>query len=831
VGFSQLHTQGTGGNPSYGHFLISPQTGGVEVKGHLHGSPVSDEVGGVDYYTATLDRYGVKAEVATASNAALYRFTYPEATDASLVLDIARKLKNNAGGEDMALDRGSVTVDPATNVVTGGGTYDRNWNGAQFEMYFAMKVDTTPAGWGVFERTWAEGKTAEQVSTLHDGVYTTNTTSHAEYIGAYAKFATTAGQVINVKIATSFVSVAQAEQFLDEQIPAWDLQPLRDNARAAWNKVLGAVELGDGVSEEQKTRFYTALFHANVQPRDRTADIGVWDDYYTLWDSWKTVFPFLTLTAPDVVAANINSFMKRIETNGWVAETFTQGKECLSGQGGNEAENVIGDAYLKGLDGVDWEAAYQAATKNSRALRSAQYVTQGWQSSGNMALNGETYSNGRFKPASATMGFAINDHALAVMAQGLGHYADAALFAKRAQNWKNIWNPDLTDDGFSGFAYARQADGNWVSLSKSAHEEYNTVNSYYEANLWEGSYYPVFDIDGMVGLMGGPEKFTERLEWALEHGYLDYSNEPSFQTIWLLATEQIRRPDLASKWADAYLREFLANPTYPGDEDNGAMSTMYMFLMSGFFPFSGTNTYYLHGVRLPEITYHLANGKDFTIKGINAGLDNPYVQSATLNGKALNDSWITYDQIMAGGELTFVMGDQPSTWAQEAVPEPTPTTTVTVPGTDTTTTVQVPGATVTATATVTAAPSAAVQPESTSVPAAKVKAAVKAKPVAKSVKAGQRAKVKVTVTVPGTAKPAATVLVRYGKAGKWTTKAYVVKPAANGKATIRLPKLAKGTYTISVGVRGTDSYQGVKNATNPKVTKATKSRVFKVTVK
>ncbi|MDR1428604.1 MAG: GH92 family glycosyl hydrolase [Bifidobacteriaceae bacterium] len=623
VGFGQLYAQGTGGRQSYGNFLLSPQTGPLRTVEANHSSAVAEETASADYYSATLSEYGIKAEVAPTDNAAIYRFTYPEASDGSILIDVSRRI----GGE-LALRSGSVTIDSVNSLITGGGAFDGNWNPAEWDMFFALKFDRLPSEMGLWDS-----------SGLYPGLLTKNVDSGGR-LGAYLKFATSADERVHAKIAISFVSEARAVEFLDQQIPDWDFDAAHAAATEAWNDVLRNVDLGGEVSLAQKAKFYTALFHANVQPRDRMSDHGYWDDYYTIWDSWKTAFPFLSLTRPDMVAENINSFIDRYAANGYVSEAFIQGKDFLSGQGGNDIENVICDAYLKNIPGVDWEAAYAAAKGDAAAMRSAGYINSGYHTGAAVATNGLPYS-WRFGAGSGTMGFAINDHALAVMAQGLGHEEDSVLFAKRSGNWRNIWDKNRTADGYSGFP----------------------VGAFYEANMWEGAYYPVFDVEGMVELMGGRSVFVSRLENALSKGYIDFENEPSLQTVWLLATPQVGRPDLASKWANEFLKKFPAEG-YPGDEDNGAMSTAYMWIMSGLFPFAGTNYYYLHGSRLPEITYHLGNGKDFVIKGNDASAANIYVRSATLNGQPLNESWITYEQIMAGGTLEFTMGATPSAWAR-----------------------------------------------------------------------------------------------------------------------------------------------------------------------
>ena len=177
--------------------------------------------------------------------------------------------------------------------------------------------------------------------------------------------------------------------------------------------------------------------------------------------------------------------------------------------------------------------------------------------------------------------------------------------------------------------------------------------------------------------MGGSETFTKRLLWACEHskdyyndddgkeGYLNFTNEPSFHIPWLFCTDEVKRPDLAAKVIDDVIARFSVLNDYPGDEDNGGMSSYYVFLMCGFFPYATTEYYYLHGARVENVTFNLGNGKKFVITGENAGGKNIYVQSATWQGKPYNSCKMTHSQILEGGELHFVMGDKPSMWGRQ----------------------------------------------------------------------------------------------------------------------------------------------------------------------
>jgi len=356
-----------------------------------------------------------------------------------------------------------------------------------------------------------------------------------------------------------------------------------------------------------------------------------------------------------------------------LGDDYAAAKEFLAGQGGNDVDNVIVDAFLKNvpLEKYSWQDAYEVVLMSAEQMRSPEYIDKGFATLNRKTVSGLTYS-GRFKSASATMGFAFNDKAIATMAQKMGEIEDYEKFEARSANWLNVWNKDIESEGFYGFPQNRNEDGSF-DQGFNAHEGYNS--HFYEMTGWDASYVNYNDISRLVETMGGAETFTNRLIWACEHsvnyynddhgkeGYLNFTNEPSFQIPWLFCTDEIKRPDLAAKVIDGVIKRFSKQNDYPGDEDNGGMSSYYVFLMCGFFPYATTENYYLHGTRVEEIVFHLGNGKDFRVTGENIGDENIYVQSATWQGRPLDVCKLTHEQITQGGELHFVMGNQPSDWA------------------------------------------------------------------------------------------------------------------------------------------------------------------------
>lgn len=669
VGFGQAYTSGSGGHKCYGNYLLAPMVNGIELDSAKRASfaRAGSEVARCYEYRVTLEN-GITARVSPAHNSAIYSFTYPAGKEASFLFDVARKLDMEA-----CMKEGSVTVDPATRSIFGGGLYSGNMNKIDWEMYFFLQFDTDCSEIGVFQEDGllaADGKQALTVAVdpLHR-------------LGAYVKFGTPDREKdVKVKLAISFVSVEKAKEFLDEQIPDFDSEAVKEKARAAWREPLSVIDLKSD-DAFLLGHFYTAMYHMNIQPRNRTADHGTWDDFHTIWDTWKTVFPMFSLLYPNKMGQIIESFLDRAEKNKKeqngvvVAAQYITGKECPFGQGGNDVDNAIVDAYLKGIElhRYTWQDAYAVLLRSAEMMRSPEYVERGYSIKNRMTVSGLPYS-WRFYPASTTLGFALNDKAVATMARKLGTREEAEKYEARSRNWLNTWNFDLESDGFVGFPQARTPEGEFEP-DFDAHT--GDHKHFYEMTAWDASYVNYNDVPLMIETMGGVDTFIKRLCWACDHsiyylheketkpGYLDFTNEPSFHIPWLFCTDEIRRPDLAAPIIDRIIKSFSEGDNYPDDEDNGAMSSYYVFLMCGFFPFATTENYYLHGTRVKEIVFHLENGKDFLVTGENVGEANIYVQSATWQGKPLNECKLTHKQIWEGGELHFVMGDTPSDWGQK----------------------------------------------------------------------------------------------------------------------------------------------------------------------
>ncbi|MBQ7292789.1 MAG: GH92 family glycosyl hydrolase [Clostridia bacterium] len=665
VGFGHAYTSGAGGVKCYGNFLLSPTVDSVELDRAKRASFAKEGTEHARCYEYKVQlNNGISVRVTPAHNAAIYSIEYPEDKDAYLLIDATHKLDIDA-----SMKRGSLTVVPGNKSIFGGGTFFGNWNGLDWNMYFAMEFDADFEEIGVFE--------GEEISSVSTRTAACVSIDREKRLGAYIKFAK--GANVKVKISISFVSTDRAKEFLADQISDFDYDSVKENAKTVWRNILGAIDIR---TEDHKLlrRFYTAMYHMNVQPRDRTDDHGKWDDFHTVWDTWKTAFPMYSLLYPKKMGAIIESMIDRAKENELIgngiviADEYMAAKECLAGQGGNDVENVIVDAYLKGdpLIKYTWEDAYSTVLKSAEQMRSPEYIENGFATDNRQTVSGVPYS-WRFRPAAVTMGFAFNDKAVATMAKKMGRHEDFEKYEARSANWLNVWNRQVESEGFYGFPQKLNANGGFDE-GFDPHGGYNT--HFYEMTGWDASYVNYNDVPRLVEAMGGAETFAERLLWACEHsvnyynddhgkeGYLNFTNEPSFQIPWLFCTDEVKRPDLAAKVIDGVIKRFSLENDYPGDEDNGGMSSYYVFLMCGFFPYATTENYYLHGTRVEEIIFHLGNGNDLVITGENVGGSNIYVQSATWQGKPLNACKLTHSQIAEGGELHFVMGDKPSDWAR-----------------------------------------------------------------------------------------------------------------------------------------------------------------------
>jgi predicted alpha-1,2-mannosidase len=686
-GFSQLHVSGTGGPGKYGQFLLSPQIG-LKVGETEHDSAKTDEVATASRYQVRLTDYDILCEVTPTHHAALYRLTYPDAEEVHLVFDLGHNIPRDSNCFKAGyVNEGEVVVDEKTQSVQGWGLYWGGWSGEPFRVFFAARFNQPVAGFG----TWKDG-------VIKAGAPAEREIGKPHRLGCFLKFKTQSSRPVLVKMAVSFTSVEQAERYLADELPDWDFEKVCAEADAAWNQKLEKVKV-EGASDEQLGIFYSALHRTFIMPRNRTGDnpkwvskVPYWDDQYCIWDTWKTLFPLHTLISESMVRDNLKAWMDRFIHNGEIADAFIAGNdryyewhvntwEWLRNQGGDNFNNVFADAYLKGVEGIDWKAAYAILKFSADAERAPAYRAgdRGW-------LPYRCYPFGLV--CSRSMEFAYNDFCVAQMASRMGEKADAERYLMRSRQWTNLWNAELESDGFKGFIAPRDMNGKWFEYDpktdKAASSPGGLDRAFYEGSSWVYSFFAPHDFSRLIQRSGGAETYVKKLQHAMESGehhifvvndgtvgigsapgLIDMSNEPSFMTPFSFI--YAGRPDLTSYW----VRKNMANYTrdnFPGDEDSGAMSAWYVFAALGLFPNAGQDLYLLSGPLFPRATLQRENKSKIVIEGVNVSPDNIYVQSVTLNGQSLERAWIRHQEIKDGATLRFVMGDKPSAWGKKILP-------------------------------------------------------------------------------------------------------------------------------------------------------------------
>jgi predicted alpha-1,2-mannosidase len=670
-GFSQTHVSGTGGGAKYGNILIMPTTGDIQPDDAA--SSRSNEHASAGFYAVELERYRIGAEITATRRCAIYRFRYPDGAKANLLFDVGHFLLSGVHtGEDQILTGSQVRVISPTEV-EGSTSVSGGWNKQpnSYTVYFVARTNAPAESWG----TWLNGELSPGSKTAAAQAGSTS--------GAWLNFSAPPGSsppsagTVEMKIGISFVSVAQARQSLAAEIPGFDFAAIQAAAVAQWDKALGKIEI-KGASDEQLQMFYTALYHTMLMPTDRTGENPLWhsvepyyDDYYAIWDIFRSSAPLLTLIAPDRETAIVRALVDLYRHEGWLPDARS-GNYNGRTQGGSNAEFMITDAFIKGLKGIDWRTAL-AAEEHDAEVSPTDHLKEGrgglddWHKLGYVSLEGSD------RPGSVDMEYAADDFEIALLAKGLGDEAAYRKYLKRSANWKNLWDDKFTDGGFSGFIRPRHRDGSWLEPFTAM--DFCTWGgpTFYEGNSWTYSTFVPQDASGLIEKSGGPETFVQRLDaFFSAPGRYDVGNEPGFLTPYLY--NWAGRPGKTAE----HVRAIIAASYHsgrrglPGNDDSGAMSSWFAFGQIGIFPNAGQDVYLIGSPAYSETTLHLAGGKNFVIEARNLTPENIYVASATLNGTPLDRSWLHHREIMAGGRLVLTMAGEPSQWGQHDLPPSTP---------------------------------------------------------------------------------------------------------------------------------------------------------------
>jgi predicted alpha-1,2-mannosidase len=514
------------------------------------------------------------------------------------------------------------------------------------------------------------------------GTYGPTSANPSEATGAWAGFHTRAGQIIEVRVGTSFLSIDQARENLRREIPRWDFAAVRNALRGAWNRKLSEVSVS-GTTADQRHIVYTALYHALLYPRvfsepdaagvshyysafDDTIHTGSSYTAYSIWDTFRAEFSLLTLLAPERVDGMINALLQNYQEGGWMPKWPNPSYTNI--MIGTHADSLVAEAMRKGFHGFDPNLAWAAVSKDATVPPDGD-TTRRWfdreKGTPYEARGGLTYSkvlgyvpdDKTAESASRTLEDAYDDWCVSLIAARLGKNAESAYFQDRAHNYVNIFNKA------TGFMQARNSDGSWASPDAG----------WTEGNHWVYTFAVMQDLPGLLQLMGGNDKYNALLDQHFAGDHNIHKNEPSHHYGYLY--DYSGQPwKTQAKVREIANAEYAAQPTgLDGDDDCGQMSAWYLFTALGFYPVSPASGDYMIGSPLfASMGLNLPNGHRFTITARNNSATNVYIQSATLNGHSLDKPVLTWEQLESGGSLTLVMGPHPTHWATGWHPTPLP---------------------------------------------------------------------------------------------------------------------------------------------------------------
>lgn len=662
-GFSHTHLPGTG-IADMGNIRVMPAMGaGPELAtpaGHWSDFRHETETARPGYYSVFLDHFGITAELTATKNVGVHRYTFPDTGEMpSVVINVTAALTMW-----LPCREATVNIDPATGEVSGFHRFAGNFNAAYggTTVHFVARFSEPPAEYGTFRR-----QVMNPGGTGEDGCG----------MGAYVAFAPGTKAVVTT-VGISFIGVDQARANLEAQAADFDFDAVRERAEAAWRERLLDIEI-EGGTPEQRTNFYTAMYHLDVLPTNFTEEGGVYQGFddqshvvdgftystdLSLWDTFRAPHPLLALMRPRMNRDIIVSMLKMYEQGGslpvWAQATGETGIMI-----GTHSDSVIGEAVVKGITDFDLELAYAAMREQATTPvePGGRDEVEDWVSLGYVA-----HDHGR-ESVSKTLEYAYEDYCVARVADVLGLDADREMFLERAGQYANVWQPELK------YFHARRSDGTFV---EHFHEGEFMPPWITEGNARHYRWFVPHDVPGLIDLFGGGDEFVTELsaffenavgkpDTFMEDRYYWHGNEPDQHVAYMF--NFARRPDLTAKWV-RWIMDTKYRPTVDGidgNDDGGTLSAWYVFSALGFFPMSPCSGEYQIGSPIfPRAEMSIDGGAaTLVVTAENASPENIYVQSVRLNGEPLDRPWFDHADIANGGSLEFVMGPAPSDWGTQ----------------------------------------------------------------------------------------------------------------------------------------------------------------------
>lgn len=680
-GFAFTQMSGVGWFGDLGNLLVMPSTGKLETAAGKEDAPQkggyrsaydkASEKASAGYYSVLLTEHKIKTELTAAPHSGILRFTFPKHQQSRIQIDLARRVGGTSVMQYVKVVDDH-TIEGWMRCTPDGGGWGNGDGKASYTIYFHAQFSKPLKKYGVWSAdipdNWKRKRENIESNEYQQRVAEANILAGVQemegrHLGFYTEFATEEGEQVLMKSGISLVSIEGAKRNLQAEIRDWSFDNVRRSAYRRWNDALSKLSI-EGGDENQKTVFYTALYHTMIDPRAMADVDGQYPGgdlkvhttrqftkrtVFSGWDVFRSQMPLQTIINPVVVNDLVNSLVELGDQTGnhyferW--EFFNAYSGCMLG---NPAISVVADAYAKGIRNFNVQKALSYAINSSEKFG-----------------NGEKgYTSGGLSIAH-TLEYAYTEWATAMLAGWLGNKEAGKKYLLRSQSYKNIW--DSTRQWFR----PRMDDGNWEPWPEQGRlkEWYGCM----EANPYQQGWFVPHDIPGMVSLMGGKEKvladlrqfFEKTPENMMWNDYYNHANEPVHHVPFLF--NRLGQPWLTQEWS-----RFICNKAYNnsveglvGNEDVGQMSAWYVLAASGLHPVCpGETRYEITSPVFNKISFRLdpkyARGKTFTIIATNNSPENRYIQGAVLNGKPYTKCYIDHKDITAGGILQLEMGPAPN---------------------------------------------------------------------------------------------------------------------------------------------------------------------------
>ena len=652
-GFRNSHWLNGGCTQDYGSMTLHAISGPLRTSPRSRATRIDrqSETARPDYYSVSLPDEGMTAEMTGLSRAGIFRFSYDHDGIGHIIVN-----PNSDEGEGM------IEYDPRRHEIRGYNPVHRIYQGwgepAGFSGWFIIKL---PKNLKITDYGTFKGDTLHPHRTAISG---------EPGIGAYVSFKTKPSMQVTLTAGSSFTSMEGARRNLEKEIPVADFEKVRRQSTDAWNRQLGMIQV-EGGKDEDMAKFYGSLYRCSLLPRvisdadgsyprfakgDKILSTGGKTDKYgdfSMWDTYRALHPLLTLLTPERSGEMMQSLVTDAEEGGWMP-IFPCWNSYTAAMIGDHCAAAIADAAVKGVNNFDKEKAYRYLRKN--AFETPADFNEYKDGMGRRAL--ESYMRYGYIPledgveeafhkqeqTSRTLEYAFDDFALAQLADIVGATEDAEMLRKRAGNYRNVIDPAL------GYANGRHADGTFAEGT----DPFDFNRAITEGAPCHYTWYVPHDPEGLIGMLGGRERFVEKLDSMFTQKRYWHGNEPCHQVAYMF--DMAGRNDLTQKWVRHILdTEYLDTPGgLSGNDDAGQMSAWFVFSAMGFYPVCpATDRYYLGAPLFDRVTITPEGGKPFTITAPGASEGKKVFKRILLNGEPLEDFSITHSDLNSAGTLKF----------------------------------------------------------------------------------------------------------------------------------------------------------------------------------